>query len=248
VTCGCKLSPGKQVLGLPDRLKPRFLAGLSKRELTPILSAARHRRFRASSVVVHEGDLAERVFLLTSGRGRHFVTTGSGRKILLYWLNAGQMVGGAAILSTPFRYLVSTELQDDGCALIWEREVMRDYMSRYPALIDNALSIAVTEYIAWLVASQISLTSDDARGRVAHLLVSLACGVGKTVPDGIELSVTNDDLAAGANVTPFTVSRSLNEWQRAGVLTKARSKVILRNPNLLAPNALDTSGLIQTLR
>ena len=120
-------------------------------------------------------------------------------------------------------------------------------MTRNPALIDNTLSIAVTEYIAWWVATQISLTSDDARGRVAHLLVSLACGVGNAVPDGIELKVTNEDLAAGANVTPFTVSRALNEWQRAGALTKGRSKVVLRKPNLLAASEITTLES-QTLR
>ena len=111
MTCGCKLSPGKQVLGLPDKLKPRFLAGLSKTELTSILSAAGHKRFPASSVIVHEGHPADRLFLLTSGHGRHFVTTGAGRKILLHWLTAGQIFGGAALLATPFRYLASTELQ-----------------------------------------------------------------------------------------------------------------------------------------
>jgi CRP/FNR family transcriptional regulator, nitrogen oxide reductase regulator len=240
VTCGCKLSPGKQVLGLPDKLKPRFLAGLSKAELASILSAARHQRLRPSSVVVREGDPAERLFLLTSGHGRHFVTTGAGRKILLHWLTAGQIFGGAALLSTPFRYLASTELRDEGCALMWERQVIRDCVARYPALMDNTLSIAVTEYIAWWVATQISLTCDDARGRVAHLLVSLTCGVGKSVPDGIELKVTNEDLAAGANVTPFTVSRTLNEWHRAGILTKGRSKVVLRKPQQLAATVATT--------
>jgi CRP-like cAMP-binding protein len=227
---------------MPPGLKPRFLAGLTKVELTSILSLAKHQRFRSGTVIIDEGDTAERLFLLTSGQGRLFVTTRAGRKILLHWLTAGQVFGGAALLSTPFRYLASTELQDDGCALMWERRVIRDCMSRYPALIDNTLSIAVTEYIGWLVATQNSLTSDDARGRVAHLLVSLACGVGIAVPNGIELNVTNEDLAAGANVTPFTVSRILNEWQRAGILTKGRSKVVLRNPNLLATSVATTSG------
>lgn len=228
------------MLSLPARLEPRFLAGLGKAELVSVLSAARHQRLGRSAVIVHEGDPAERLFLLTSGHGRHFVTTGAGRKILLHWLTAGQIFGGAALLSNPFRYLASTELQDDGCALVWERQVIRDYMSSYPALIDNTLSIAVTEYIAWLVATQSSLTSDDAKGRVAHLLVSLSCGVGKPVLDGIELHVTNEDLAAGANVTPFTVSRTLNEWQRAGILTKGRRKVVLRNLNLLATSVANT--------
>jgi CRP-like cAMP-binding protein len=234
VNCGCKLLSGKRAVGLPAQLRPRFLSGLAKTELNAILSASTHRQFLASSVIVHEDDPAERLFLLTSGRGRHFSLKSDGRKILMHWLTAGQIFGGAAILSAPSRYVASTELLSDSCALVWDRPTIRELVSRSPRLLDNALSIAVTEHIAWLVAANSSLTLDNATGRIAHMLVSLACGIGKDVPDGVEIQVDNEDLAAGANVTPFTVSRALKAWQREGVLTKGRGKVVLRKPELLA--------------
>ena len=77
------------------------------------------------------------------------------------------------------------------------------------------------------------MTSDDARGRIAHFLLSLACGIGVATADGIELRIKNEDLAAAANVTPFTASRVLSQWQRAGVLARHRGKVVLRKPGLL---------------
>jgi CRP-like cAMP-binding protein len=188
-------------------------------------------------VITHEGEPAERIFLLTSGHGRQFVTTNEGRKIFLYWLTAGQVFGGVAMLSTPIQYLASTELQSDSCGLMWDRQTMREFVSRYPKLLDNALSIAATEHFAWAIASQVSLSCDDARGRIAHLVVSLACGIGKVTPGGVEVQITNEDLASGANVTPFTVSRTLGEWQRVGVLTKGRGKIVLRRPELLVASA-----------
>jgi CRP-like cAMP-binding protein len=100
--------------------------------------------------------------------------------------------------------------------------------------LDNAFSIAVTEHIAWLVAAKVSLSSADAQSRVAHLLLSLACGIGESGPDGVEIPVGNEDLASGASVTPFTVSRILSKWQREGILRKGRGRVILRQPELLA--------------
>jgi CRP-like cAMP-binding protein len=184
-------------------------------------------------VVTNQEDSAERFFLLTSGHGRHFVITDDGRKILLQWLTAGQVFGGAAILSTPFQYLASTELLSDSCAWAWDRRTIRELVSRYPTLLDNVLSIAVTENIAWSTAAHISLSSDDAPGRVAHLLVSLASAIGKATTAGVEMSITNEDLAEGANVTPFTVSRCLSGWQRARILTKRRGKIVLRKPELL---------------
>ncbi|MBV8115655.1 MAG: Crp/Fnr family transcriptional regulator [Silvibacterium sp.] len=214
-------------------MTPRIFAGLAEEEVRSILAAARHRHFPAGSVVAHQGDAAERLYLLANGRGRHFVTAHHGQKILLYWLTAGQIFGGAALLFDPFHYLASTELLLDSCVLVWTRETMRAIAARYPRVLDNVLSIAVTESAAWLISAQVSLSSDDARGRLANLLVGLAMGIGTMVADGVELKVTNEDLAAGANVTPFTVSRLMREWQRSGVVAKRRGRVVLRKPELL---------------
>ena len=233
VNCVCEFSPGNENVSLPNGLRPRFLSGLPKAELQAVLSVAKHRQFRASSVIINQEDQAERLFLLTSGQGRHFVITSDGRKILLNWLTPGQIFGGAAILSTPFQYLASTEVLVDSCALVWERQTIREITSSCPALLDNALSIAVTENIAWAIAAHVSLSADDARGRVAHLLVSLSSAIGEATHEGVDLRVLNEDLAEGANVTPFTVSRCLRDWEHAGLVAKRRGGILLRRPELL---------------
>jgi CRP-like cAMP-binding protein len=168
-----------------------------------------------------------------SGHGRQFVITSEGSKILLQWLSAGQIFGGAALLAHAFKYLASTELLSDSCAWVWERLAIRELLSRFPTLLDNAFSIAVTETLAWSAAAHVSLASQDAHKRVATLLMSLASAIGKVTHDAIEMSVFNEDLAEGANVTPFTVSRCLRNWERAGILAKHRGKILLRKPELL---------------
>src|SRR5215469_14158136 len=132
MNCCCKLLNGKRVAGLPAKLQPRFLAGLSEADLHEVLSAASHRKFLASSVILHHGDPAERVFLLSSGLGRHFVLTGDGRKVLLYWLTAGQIFGGMSLLSGSSNYLASTEVLANSCALVWDKQTIREMVSRYP--------------------------------------------------------------------------------------------------------------------
>lgn len=233
MSSGYKSLAEKRIVGLPEGLRPRLFSGLTSVELNSILSAATQRHFPKSSVVIHQNDPAERLFLLSSGQGRQFVTSRDGQKIILHWLTAGQFFGGVTVLSHPCEYLASTEVLRDSCALVWHRKTMREFVSRFPILLDNALSIAATEHFAWLISARVSLSTDDAVGRIAHLLVSLACGIGKIGHDGVEIEVGNDDLAAGANVTPFTVSRTLGEWQRNGILTKGRGKLLLRRPELL---------------
>jgi CRP-like cAMP-binding protein len=233
MNCGCKYLTGTRVVGLPDRLRPRFFCGLTTTELSSILSAATHRHIPRSAVIVERDEPAERLFLLLRGQGRHFAVTLGGRKIILHWLTAGQFFGGITILTAPSRYLLSTEVVPASCVLMWDRKTMREFVSRFPILLDNAISSAVTEHFAWAVSARISLMSDDAVGRIANLVLSLASGIGKVRPDGVEIPVGNEELAAGANVTPFTVSRTLSEWQREGILTKGRGKLLLQRPELI---------------
>lgn len=233
VNCVCTSVEDKRVVRLPGRLRPRLFCGLAPSELGSIMSAATHRHFPRASVVLQRDDPAERMFLLTKGQGRQFVLTSDGRKLILNWLTAGQFFGGVTLLAAPHQYLASTEVDSGSCVLAWDKKTIREFVSRFPILLDNALSIAVTEHIAWAITARISLMSDDARGRIANLLLSLACGIGNDCQDGVEIRIGNEDLAAGAHVTPFTVSRALREWQREGILTKGRGKLLLRRPELL---------------
>lgn len=210
-------------------LNSRFLGGLAKPERDSILEAASVRRFFANSVVVNQEDAADHLFLLMEGRGRYFYITEDGRKILLHWLTPGDIFGSSALLSRPFHYLVSTEMLKDSRLLVWGRATIRRLATRYPQLLDNTLAIAATDYLAWYIASHAALTCHTARQRLVDVLVSLAEGIGHKIPGGIELNVSNEDLANAANVTPFTASRLLNEWQRNGVLVKSRGRLLLHS-------------------
>ncbi len=138
----------------------------------------------------------------------------------------------AATLSKPIPYLVSAETVKHSSALVWNRATIRKFAVRYPRLVENALLIAFDYLIAYR-AMHVSLTCHTARQRLATVLVGLATGIGHAVPGGIELDVNNEELANEANVTPFTASRLLSEWQRNGMVLKNRGKVLLRSPEQL---------------
>ncbi len=215
----------------PDK-KSRFLQGLTSSELELVVSASTSRSFVANSVVTNQGDPADYFFLLTQGCARHFSISEEGRKVLLLWFGAGDVFGGAALLAEPSVYLFGTEMVKDSRAFIWRRSVIRELVARYPGLQENALSIA-SDYLTWFHASHMALISHTARQRLARVVMSLAQGIGHKVPGGIELDITNEQLANAANVTPFTASRLLSEWQRNGAVSKSRGRVVVRAPGRL---------------
>jgi CRP-like cAMP-binding protein len=196
------------------------------------VAASKPRRFGANSIVTNQGDPADYFFLLTKGCARYFFNTEEGRKVLLFWFTPGEIFGGRALLAEPSSYLLSVETVKDSCALVWHRPVIRDLVARHRMLQENALSIA-SDYFTWFHASHMALVSHGARQRLARVLTTLAAGIGHKVPDGIELEITNEELANAANVTPFTASRLLSEWQRDGAVRKRRGSIVLRSPQRL---------------
>jgi CRP/FNR family transcriptional regulator, nitrogen oxide reductase regulator len=215
-----------------EDLNSRFLEGLAPPDVRAVLDAATERRFPAGAVITTQGARGDHLFLLTTGRARYFFVTEEGRKLILLWLPPGEIFGGAALLPKPSSYIASTEAVQPSRMLVWKRATIRGLAARYPRLMENLLSIDA-DYMSIYVATHEALTCHTARERLAGVLANLVWGFGRKASGGIELDVTNEDLANAANVSHFTASRLLNEWSRKGILTKERGKILLHSPELL---------------
>jgi CRP-like cAMP-binding protein len=218
--------PASGIAAVPSDLRSHFFDGLAPPVRQTILGAATPRRFDARSVITNQGHPADHLFLLTKGLARYFTITETGRKLLFQWLGPGELFGGLTVLSIRSSYLLSTETVTDTSVLVWDRPTIRGLIARYPRLLENAL-LGAPDFVAWHLASQIALACHTARQRVAQVLVTLARTIGKKAPGGIALHITNEELANAANVTPFTVSRLISEWQRNHALVKRRGNLLL---------------------
>lgn len=214
------------------KVRPPFLEAMDAPAIAEILGAARQRRFLARSIITNQGHPASHIYLLVSGVARSFFVTRGGQKLHVYSYPAGEMFGGMALVARTANYIVSTESVKDSHILVWERESIRALVWKYPRLLDNALTIA-SDYLNMTIATQVALSCHTARQRLAEALVNLASGIGHRTSNGIELAVRNEDLAAAANLTTFTVSRLMSEWRRGGLIKKSRAKVLLPSPERL---------------
>jgi CRP-like cAMP-binding protein len=222
-----------EVTALVNKLAPKFFEGISPRDISHILRAARLRRFQAHSVIAIEGHRADKLFLILEGHARTFLTTLRGEKIVLFWIPPGDVAGARALLSRPLNYLTSTEAVTDGFALVWRRNDILSLSKQHLPLLENALMIA-SDYVEIWRDLHLETSYHTASQRIARVLSGLAKGIGRKVAEGIELNVTNEELANEANVTIFTVSRLLSEWHRKGLLVKGRGRIVLHSPEELA--------------
>jgi len=216
-----------RALNLQHRVE--WLQGLEPGEIDVVLAAAKSRRFPSKSVMTAQGDPAEQFHLLWSGRARYFLGTPNGKKILLMWISPGDIFAPAALLSRPSHYLASTEALRDCTVLVWERPAIRALAQRFPQLLENTL-LAAMDYFTWYVSAHGALISQTAQQRLAYVLLGFAESIGEKVSGGVEIEVTNEELANSTNITPYTTSRMISDWQRRGAIRKRRGKILLRSP------------------
>jgi CRP-like cAMP-binding protein len=210
----------------------KFLRGLTGPQQQAILEAASLCRYPIDSVVLNQGEVADRFLLLRTGSARVFFITPEGRKVMLRWLSPGEILGGTALLAEPCSYVMSTEITKNSSAFVWPRDTIRMLATQHPVLLENTLPFA-WDYMTWFTAAHTALIASSARERLAQVIASLAHGIGYKAESGIRLDITNEQLANTANITPFTASRILSEWQRSGAIRKGRGSIVVLSPNQL---------------
>ena len=211
----------------------RLFEGLGRPDLRVVVDAANLRRYTTGQLIYDQASDATEFYVLIRGRARYFFTAPDGSRILLRWLIPGDVLGPRAILQKPATYLMSAESLRESHLLVWQRSTIRELLTRYPRLMDNVLSIA-SEWVEWYVATHVAVVSETARERLATVLTALVQIIGHPGPDGAEVRATNEELANAAYVTPFTVSRLLSDWHRAGILIKRRGIIVLVSPHRLS--------------
>jgi CRP-like cAMP-binding protein len=209
-----------------------FLSGLTAAQRTEVLSAGKEVHFAARARVFDGGESADRFFLVSDGCLRLFYLTYDGRKVSLFWLTAGDVLGAAALLPKLSRYLANAETVQRTSVRVWSRASIRALAERYPMLWENGLSLGM-HYLTWYASTHLALVCLPAKKRLAQVLVTLSEGIGEREDGAIWVKVTNEELAQAANVNHFTTSRVMADWKKQGLVKRARGGILLRKPKHL---------------
>lgn len=215
-----------------DRGRIRLLDGLSTEERIVVLGAATNRQLSRHTVVTNQEERANQLFLLPKGSARYFFIAPDGQKYTCSGLGAERYSEARPFCQNHRSFSLAPKLSKTAASSCGNATRYELSLHQYPKLLENGLTIA-NDYLTWYLASHLSLVCHTARQRLANVLVSLSSGIGRKRPEGVDLEVTNEQLANTANITLFTASRLMSEWQRSGALAKTRGRVLLRHPEQL---------------
>ena len=211
-------------------LTDRLLAGIEPDAQRAIIAAAARRKLRAGQVLSRMDEPAEQLYVLLKGRVQLSRPIRSGHEVVVSVLAPGDVFGLVCLLNRRACYMGTAEAMEAGEAMVWDRATLQRLARPYPQLTANALTIALA-MVGQFAARHEALVDASAPERLARVLSDLGVQSGTRSADGIDIRIKNEQLAALADVSSFTASRQLQQWEREGAVKKRRGSVRIVDPD-----------------
>lgn len=205
---------------------------ISPESFTRVIQCAAMRSIEEDAFYFMQGDSATHAYVLLSGRIKMLQYTPNGQQITLRLITPGQTFAGIALLSPESGYPASAQAAEDSLSAAWNTTDLRALAAQEPTISLNTMQL-MHGYIMELQRRQQALVGGRVEQRVACILLKLAAQSGKKVSEGvlIDLRITRQDIAEMSGTTLFSVSRTLNDWERQGLIKIGRERVVLCDPH-----------------
>jgi len=227
-----QLTSASNITGRVDLISssPLF-EGLQPQELEKIARLARPKTIARDELLFMQGQPVRIVGLIRTGSMKITQLAPNGNEVILWIYGAGSVLG---TLTDPTSccYNCSARAIEQSTALVWDYTAIQALMLEHPQIRKNAgqiLAIRLDE----LEERFREVATERVAKRVALALQRLLKHVGKKVGEGIEVSLSREELAQMTGTTLFTISRLLSRWNELGYVIPRREAVIVRNIQML---------------
>lgn len=195
---------------------------LSPAELQALSAHAVKRSSPKQTVIVNEGDLADALYIIVSGRVKVFAADAEGREIVLLTQGPGEYFGEMMLDEGPRSASVMT--LEASTFLVIPKASLREFLLQNPAFAVRLIEKLIHR-VRSATASIKSLALMDVYGRVARLLLELA-----DERDGswvINERLTQQDIASRVGASREMVSRILKDLADGGYIAVQRDCIIV---------------------
>jgi len=200
-------------------------------DLRQVANHSLERSLEEGEFFFFQGDPARFLYILTSGRAKLIQTSASGQQVNLRTLGTWEMFGALGAVRTEAAYPATAQAIESSTALAMESALLRDMMQTRPYIATGLMRL-MTGYIQEMQSRYRELATEKVERRIARVLMRLTAQLGRKTERGeIELDFTRQELAEMSGTTLFTVSRTLAEWERFGLVKTGRERVAILDPH-----------------
>ena len=181
------------------------------------------RRYRKGTILIHEGDSGDTMFIVLSGRVKVFCTDASDKEITFGIFGPGEYFGEMALDGGPRSASVITQLPSL-CSVI-TRTALLAYIGQHPEFALQLLS-KVIQRLRLATRDARNLAFIDVYGRLTRCLHELA------IPqaDGSERigeRITHQEIASRVGCSREMVSRILKDLESGGYVEVVNKRIVL---------------------
>lgn len=181
------------------------------------------RRYRKGSILIHEGDTGDTVFILLSGRVKVYCTDANDKEITFGLFGPGEYFGEMALDGGPRSASVITQ-QACVCAVV-SRASLLAFITQRPEFALELLA-KVIQRLRMATRDARSLAFIDVYGRLTQCLQDLAVPQAdgtRRIPDRI----THQEIASRVGCSREMVSRILKDLQSGAYLRMDERRIVL---------------------
>jgi len=218
------MAAGERVQALKSN--PVF-AGLPAREIEVLAAAAREDACRARDYVFMEGDAADWLCIVKSGRVRIVRHSRAGKDVVLELLGPGEIFGGVAVIEKR-PYPAAAQAMEASVILKIPAQALSDVSERHPSVI-RELALMIGRRLRTAHDSMKSLAVDPVEARLAAALLRLAERDGARTKAGLSLPfhLTRQSLADMCGTTVETAIRVMGRWTRDGLVVDEGARLVV---------------------
>jgi CRP-like cAMP-binding protein len=205
----------------------KVFAGLPAREIDALAAAAREEVCRARDYVFMEGDPAEWLCIVKSGRVRIVRHSRAGKDVVLELLGPGEIFGGVAVTEKR-PYPAAAQATEASVILKIPARAVVAFCERHPSLI-RELALMIGRRLREAHDSMKSLAGDPVEARLAATLLRLARRDGVSTEAGLTLPfhLTRQGLADMCGTTVETAIRVMSRWTRDGLIADEGARLVV---------------------
>lgn len=210
------------------RRYPLF-AKLSEPELAQLVEGMRTRSFRRGETLFRKDDPGTHLYVVLDGAVKIALPGEFGQEALVAIMRTGEFFGELALFDGSPRSASATALEDTTAALL-ARDDFLAFLETHPAAVRVVLD-ALARTVRRLSDRVEDLIFLDVPSRVAKYLLDLAQrdGVAK-----LELTLTQDELAAFIGASRVSVNRVLGDLERRRIVEVRRRHIVILDRERLA--------------
>jgi CRP-like cAMP-binding protein len=215
---------------MPDAVGSRVFDGLNAEARQVWLAAAVTRELKRRETLARQGDPADFFCVVEHGRLKLLQITPEGDEIIVRFVGPGEPFGGVVALDHA-AYPVTALAVESTRVWVWSTAVFRGLLDRFPSVRSNIMR-EMSAHMTDALTRVRELATERVGQRLAHALLRLLRQCGEPHPEGMLIGavLTREELASLTGTTLFTVSRTLSEWQEAGILRMQGRRLLVLDP------------------